>query len=304
MTTNTKKIFRIFSDTTYTLTKTGQEPSNDEEQCFTNKKIILDGSYDSSIENIIEDIKSQVRTSMKEYYTNHNFAILLPTGVYLLFTLCLWWPSLAPLFCMATVFLFLLFFIGDGINIITIIVLSIFWGIVLFLLGPILETTSIFALVNLYKIGFVIFIIATFIIFYILMYQPTEKGQRATEYLMGLKMFLGAIKSPVIETKKIEEKLNERDMEKLFPYAVALGLEKAWGRKFAKIFGMTNYEKFVKEHSYASDSFRSSFASGLAKSAKKMSSSDDSASSDSISSGSRGDGFAGGGGGGGGGGGR
>lgn len=304
MTTHTEKVLRIFANTTYTLTRTGRGPSNPEEECFTKKKIILDGYYDSGVENIVNNIKSQVQVSMKEYYTDHKSAIAIPTIIYLALTCITWWPIFSPLFLMI-------------FGIATVVALAQTLGkFVVLLLGTFIIVASISPLLtmnapaapdflsgeNLFKIGFVFFVIIMYAIFAHLMYQPTEKGQRLTEYLAGLKMFLGATKTPI--KTKTKENLTENNMEKIFPYAVALGLEKAWAKKFAKVFGMKNYDKFVKEHSYTSDGFRSSFTSGLASGAKEPSSRSDSDSRDSISSGSGGHGFAGGGGGGGGGGGR
>ena len=64
------------------------------------------------------------------------------------------------------------------------------------------------------------------------MYQPTEKGSRVIEHLEGLKLFLKTIKTPI----EIEKKLDKKCAEKLFPYAVALGVEKEWRNKFEKLF--------------------------------------------------------------------
>ena len=54
-------------------------------------------------------------------------------------------------------------------------------------------------------------------------------------------MFLQATKSPLDERMKVEEKLTAEKMEKLFPYALALGVEEEWKVKFKKLFGATAY---------------------------------------------------------------
>lgn len=89
---------------------------------------------------------------------------------------------------------------------------------------------------EIYQPLLVLFVISTSSIFSFLMYQPTEKGQRMIEYLEGLKMFLTTTQMPALKQKGIEGKLTEKGMEELFPYAMALGLEKEWERKFKKLF--------------------------------------------------------------------
>ena len=123
------------------------------------------------------------------------------------------------------------------------------------------------------------------------MHQPTEKGQRLIEYLEGLKMFLKATKAPTEHPQEVAEKLNRENMETLFPYAMALGVENEWGKKFKKFFGDEEYKNFVRTKPYMSGSFIKSFTSSVSKSSGSK-------------SGSGGGGRAGGGRGGGGGGGR
>ena len=308
LTVTKKKILKIFSDTIYTLTKTGCQPSNQEEKCFTDSKIVLDGGYNSDIEDLVNDIKSCVKTSMKEYYTNNKSAVAVPSIIYLAFTCMMWWPGLSPLFLMVFGFAFVVA-VAHSLGMMILLFLGMFvlfpFISLMFMFGNIAVTdANILSGENLSKIGFVVFIIVTYIVFAILMYQPTEKGQRLTEYVKGMLMFLGATKLPIKERIDIEEKLSKKNMEKLFPYALALELEKAWARKFSTLFGAASYDRFVNEHPYASTSFRTSFASDLAKGAQKPSSGSGDGSNDSISSGSSGGGFAGSGGGGGGGGGR
>ena len=97
---------------------------------------------------------------------------------------------------------------------------------------------------------------------------------------------------PARKRLEIEEKLSPESMEKLFPYAMALGLEKEWEKRFKWYFGANEYNHFVHSHPYTSASFVHSFSSST------------SHSSGSSGSGSGGGGCSGGGGGGGGGGGR
>jgi len=88
------------------------------------------------------------------------------------------------------------------------------------------------------------------IVFTHLMFQPTPIGQRQKEKIEGLKMFLKAVSTPAHaeespdenepEKKPVlskEKRLTPKDMDNLFPYAVALGLEKEWSKKYQAIFG-------------------------------------------------------------------
>ena len=82
-------------------------------------------------------------------------------------------------------------------------------------------------------------------------------------------------------------------MEKMFPYAMALGLENEWKNRFENLFGSEEYARFVSSKPYISSNFIRSFNSNLYDSSYSKS-----------GSGSGGRGFSGGGFGGGGGGGR
>ena len=88
------------------------------------------------------------------------------------------------------------------------------------------------------------------IIFTHLMFQPTLIGQRQKEQIEGLKMFLKAVSTPAnAEEAPLEDvsekkpalskakRLTPKDMDNLFPYAVALGIEKEWSKRYLAIFG-------------------------------------------------------------------
>ena len=114
------------------------------------------------------------------------------------------------------------------------------------------------------------------------------QGQRLIEHLEGLHLFLKTVKSPVEDRGRIEDILDEKKMEDLFPYAMAVGLEKEWENKFKELFGENAYNTFRNSHPHMSSSFIHSFSSTVS----------------SSRGGSGGGGFSGGGSGGGGGGGR
>lgn len=97
------------------------------------------------------------------------------------------------------------------------------------------------------------------VIFAHLMFQPTFIGQRQKEKIEGLKMFLKAVSNPDIEQPETaddeennterktllsnKKRLTPKDMDNLFPYAIALRLEKEWSKKYADIFGYATVAK-------------------------------------------------------------
>ena len=150
------------------------------------------------------------------------------------------------------------------------------------------------------------------VIFAHLMFQPTLIGQRQKEKIEGLKMFLKAVSKPVQEQEISDEseiskksllsnqkRLTPSDMDNLFPYAVALGLEKEWSKKFYAIFGAATLAKTTHDIWYKPN-FQTNFASCCRSSTTSPNSGSGFSSSGIGSSGggSAGGGFGGGGGGG------
>lgn len=115
--------------------------------------------------------------------------------------------------------------------------------------------------------------IALILIFKHLMFQPTLIGQRTKERIDGLKMFLRTITANNIQataTSKdglsMEKRLTPADMEALFPYAVALGLENKWADKFAALFGSEALQTLDKMPQYNTN-FRTTLNTSCQKSA-------------------------------------
>ena len=304
--TEKKEKILIFPRTVYILEKTGKTPSNIEEENIRTNKITLDGQYNSSIASLVRQLASKIGKSMKSFYTKNQAWVLLPTIVYFLLwafsqassleTLLI---SIFPFF--PILFFFLIFRIVLQLlksmvrnfsfgKLVPLIILSFFLLQLMTVIGSFLNFSNIYTS-NYYVLMLLPCTFLTHLIFSYLLYQPTEKGQRLTEYLEGLKMFLKTTKIPSRERLKIEEKLTQENMEKLFPYAMALNLEEAWAKKFKGLFGLTEYGQFVHSHPYTSTHFIHSFSSSTSHSSGR-------------SGGSGGGGSAGGGGGGGGGGGR
>lgn len=132
-------------------------------------------------------------------------------------------------------------------------------------------------------------------VFNYLIYAPTEKGQEITSRLEGFRMYLDKSEKEILDYFTPPEKTPEL-FEKLLPYAIALGVENRWNKKFERVLSQA-----IEQGTYAPiwytgnihqiNRLHSDFSSAVSSAAPKS------------SSGSGGGGFAGGGGGGGGGGG-
>lgn len=146
--------------------------------------------------------------------------------------------------------------------------------------------------------------IAIVLLFKFLLFQPTPLGQHKKEKIEGLKMFLKTINAngsgSSAEKSAIglstDKRLTPIDMEALFPYAVALGLEKAWSKKFMAVFGPETYKMMTTAPIY-NQPFRTALDNSCTAAAQHPKQS-------APGTASHGGGFAGGGFGGGGGGGR
>ncbi|MFA5927292.1 MAG: DUF2207 domain-containing protein [Patescibacteria group bacterium] len=87
---------------------------------------------------------------------------------------------------------------------------------------------------TLYLASFAISALAIGIIGYF-MPAKTAKGVEAKEYILGLKSYLEVAEKDRIKFHNAPEKNPER-FEKLLPFAMALGVEKAWAKQFEDIY--------------------------------------------------------------------
>lgn len=72
-------------------------------------------------------------------------------------------------------------------------------------------------------------------IFAFLMPRKTLKGVAAKEHILGLKEYLSVAEKDRIEFHNAPQK-NPKHFEKLLPFAMVLGVEKEWAKKFEKIY--------------------------------------------------------------------
>ena len=77
--------------------------------------------------------------------------------------------------------------------------------------------------------GIIVFVFAR------LMPAKTEKGMASYEYILGLRLYLQIAEKDRLEFHNAPEKKPEI-FEKLLPYAMVLGVEKAWAKEFAGVY--------------------------------------------------------------------
>lgn len=299
LTKKTEKLFWGLSSNRYILERTDKTPSNDEEMNIFWKRKELTGRTDYELESEAKQLVKRTQKSVKYYYTTNQVWLLIPTVVAFVWLVVeTYFIPKEPIFFLVLC-AFALFFCVPAtkvlhrklpVHLLIYIVTNLVWLWVIFCIGR--GTIDFNAWFHSDSVAVIVLILVTSSVFAYLMYQPTEKGQRLMEYLEGLRLFLTTTKSPIREQKTAEEKLTKENLEEIFPYALALGVEKEWAAKFKQVFGYSAYHSFVQSHPYASRSFVQSFSSAT------------SHSSGGSGGGSGGGGCSGGGGGGGGGGGR
>lgn len=198
----------------------------------------------------------------KNYYRKRNFytflgALFLPLSWLFLF------PQGYPLIIFGLALVCVLYHSAIEFTFGCIIVTLFYISFIGIFMYPLILYANI---ANPWVLAVLIPYISIILIFKYLLFQPTILGQRNKEKIAGLKMFLKTINGSNIEQKNtirnkndidmsMEKRLTPEDMENLFPYAVALGLEKAWERKFKAIFGTENWQNFVANNAYYTDNF-------------------------------------------------
>ncbi|MDA6070719.1 DUF2207 domain-containing protein [Flavobacterium sp. AC] len=170
---------------------------------------------------------------------------------------------------------------------------------------------SFLSAVHMIAIG-VVFLM--YIIYVKTLGKYTEKGAEALHRLEGFKLYLQTAEKDRMNMLNPPE-LTPQLFEKLFPYAIALGVEIEWGKQFEEVLELAKYDPawyqgddtFYRQPAMFLSGFGNSVNSAAVNpnppASSRSSSSSSSGSSGSWSSGSSGGGSSGGGGGGGGGGG-
>lgn len=220
---------------------------------FPNGTTIYDGEPDNEIADYAETLAKKTGKRMEQkYYHKRTFytflgALFLPLAWIYLF------PQFIPIIIACSILLLVAI---HSRNILVCIILA----------GNLFPFLLYSSSGNVWLSALLIPYMALIFIFKYLLFQPTIPGQRSKEKVAGLKMFLKTINGSNIAQKNIisskdlidmsmEKRLTPEDMENLFPYAVALGLEKAWERKFKTIFGTDSWQNFISANPYYQNNF-------------------------------------------------
>jgi len=106
------------------------------------------------------------------------------------------------------------------------LIISIAVGIFIFPAGILLGSLGVFSI----TVSSIIIFIFSFI-----MPRKTKKGTLAKEHILGLKEYLIVAEEDRIKFHNTPKK-NPKHFEKLLPFAIVLGVEKEWAKKFEAIY--------------------------------------------------------------------
>lgn len=285
---------------------------------FQNRSVVnFDSQYDSKVESTVDDYRANLLYQFKDFLSagNNSKMVIVPAlivfGVFIACFILSNWINDTMTF--AGVGMFGLVFVAIfGVAIYAILksvknagcliaaILIFFFpfigGIILFMFVADLDFNSKACIVFL-GLG-----IVYLIVFKILIKRPSEEKLRIQSLIDGFKMYMGSAENEQLKFHN-SPKMTPEILEKYLPYAMVLGVDDIWGKKFeaalaAMAIGYTS--SWYMGSMLNMNSFGSSLNSSLSNS---ISSGSTAPSSSSSSSGSSGGGFSGGGGGGGGGGG-
>jgi len=187
------------------------------------------------------------------------------------------------------------YFSLNSYRLIPVFLLSVAWAILTFIFSPVIYVPVILS---------VLFIIL-FIVFFWLIKAPTVEGRKVMDEIEGFKMYLSVAEKDKLNFFHEPDMTVER-FEEMLPYAIALGVENKWGKKFEYALERANqdtnsYHPVWYVGMYGTNFSPQQFSSSIGSSFSSAMSS--ASTPPGSSSGSGGGGFSGGGGGGGGGGG-
>ena len=247
----------------FTFCRTEKQPSNDEEHIYesilkTRNLIITNNQYCGDLNRLDSALKQSAKQRNKLLYTKNNKWIW-PAWIVFAFLFYLPFHSLIS----GSFFEILLFLV---------LIPGSFYGktpllskIVFIILGLIIFSSVIKGDITQILLSYTPLLLGisliTALFFHYIMYCPSVYGQDVIEQLKGLKMFLSATHRP--SEAKI---LSQKQMEDIFPYALALGLEEEWESKFKSIFGSALYNNLndnVYRLSHNHHHFRNSVCKGL-----------------------------------------
>lgn len=281
--------------------------------------IKFDGKYDSKIEQTVRSFQSALKFQHDKMLNEGNNSkklivpILVILGVYFLglfisFTI---FPEFEKVFLgifllavltIAFVVAIILFKFFPGLF----KIFLVFPVIAFVVLGMLIYKGSDFTIDNNFNICYIFIVLGfmSLVIYQFLIKRPSEEKLRKKSLIDGFKMYMGAAENQQLKFHNPPE-MTPQSFEKLLPFAMVLGVDEIWGKKFDDLLKKMSYEYQSNwyvgssmNHFAMASVLNSSLTNSIQSSATQPSSS-----GSSSGSGSGGGGFSGGGGGGGGGGG-
>lgn len=279
----------------------------------------FDGQYDSKIEQAVRSFQSTLKFQHDKMLNEGNnskkliLPILVILGVYFLGLFISF--TIFPEFEKVFLGIFLLAILTVAF-VVAIIVFKFFPGlfkiflvfpvIAFVLLGILIYKGSDFTIDNNFNICYIFIVLGfmSLVIYQFLIKRPSEEKLRKKSLIDGFKMYMGAAENQQLQFHNPPE-MTPQSFEKLLPFAMVLGVDEIWGKKFDDLLKKMSYEYQSNwyvgssmNHFAMASVLNSSLTNSIQSSATQPSSS-----GSSSGSGSGGGGFSGGGGGGGGGGG-
>ncbi|MBO6183682.1 MAG: DUF2207 domain-containing protein [Chryseobacterium sp.] len=281
--------------------------------------VTFDGKYDSKIEQAVRSFKSALNFQHDKMLNegNNSKKLILPIflilGVYFLGLFMSF--KIFPEFEKVFLGIFILAILTVAF-VITIVLFKFFPGlfkvflifpvIAFVLLGMLIYRGSDFTIDNNFNFCYIFIVLGfmSLVIYQFLIKRPSEEKLRKKSLIDGFKMYMGAAENQQIKFHNPPE-MTPQSFEKLLPFAMVLGVDEIWGKKFDDLLKKMSYEYQSNwyvgssmNHFAMASVLNSSLTQSIQSSATQPSSS-----GSSSGSGSGGGGFSGGGGGGGGGGG-
>ncbi|MBW8524395.1 DUF2207 domain-containing protein [Chryseobacterium chendengshani] len=280
--------------------------------------IVFDGKYDSQIEGAVSSFDQALKLQHNRFLNEGNntrklyLPLILMTVIYVIGLILSFriFPEFEKVIVGGVIYVFLLvcFLITGYLFKLYPILFKIFLVIptvILIVLGGLIFNHNEFTIDNNFNICY-IFIVLCFtslIIYQFLIRRPSEDKLRQKSLIEGFKMYMGAAENEQLKFHN-PPSMTPESFEKLLPFAMVLGVDEIWGKKFDALLTKMSteyhnnwYVGTSMNHFAMTSVLNSSLTNSIQSAATKPSS------SGSSGSGSGGGGFSGGGGGGGGGGG-
>ena len=258
------------SDTVYTLTRAdGQKTAlTPDERLLADKLLGSDKSLELSpahhtrVQGAINALKNSLKTSEEKIYFLTNSRYLVPGIVFsvlLVAATVLLAPSKGAMAMGAFVSVWLTGWTFAVVMLLLMVVAS--WkaaisgqgGVAVkggalfltlfslpFIAGEVFGISMLTRVSGLSSVGLLALVVFLNVLFHHLLKAPTHAGRVLLDQVEGFKMFLGAVDKDRLASLAATEQ-TPAVFEKYLPYAVALGVERAWAARFADVLERAKY---------------------------------------------------------------